>query len=467
MKLRPASLTSRLVLTAVGLVALVSLLVSVTTAVAMKSALTDRLDRDVEALAPRQLSLIGGGGQPGPPPVGLVAVYDEDGDVSQGVNVPSLSDQDAERLTKKQMAAVKAVPDDGEIHDLDLDGVGSFRVRTHEVRANDTTLTAVTGLTTDDLDNTLSDLVLWELLLSLVGVMLAFGGGLLLVRRTLAPLRQVADVAQEVTKLELNTGSVGQTVRVPEKLTDERTEVGQVGASLNSLLGHVEGALDARHRSEVQVRQFVADASHELRTPLTTIRGYAELAGKKPEVLPASMDKVSEEAQRMSALVDDLLLLARLDSGRPLASDSVDLTGLVIGAVDDARVVAPGHRWQLRLPDEPVVVTGDEQRLHQVVTNLLGNARHHTPPGTTVTVSAESTATGATITVHDDGPGLPADLADHVFERFTRGDSSRTRSSGGAGLGLSLVAAIVQAHGGTTEVSSEPGDTTFTVSLPR
>ena len=464
MRLRPASLTSRLVLTAVGLVAVVSLLVSVITALAMKSALTERLDRDVEAIAPRQLSLIGGQGSPGPPPVGLVAVYGDD--VSQGVNVPSLSDQDAERLTAKQMAAVKAVPVDGDVHDLDLGKVGSFRVRTHDVRANDTTLTAVTGLTTDDVDDTLSDLVLWELLLSLVGVTLAFGGGLLLVRRTLAPLRQVADVAQEVTQLELDTGSVGQTARVPEKLTDERTEVGRVGASLNSLLGHVEGALDARHRSEVQVRQFVADASHELRTPLTTIRGYAELSGKKPEVLPASMAKVSEEAQRMSTLVDDLLLLARLDSGRPLARDSVDVTGLIIGAVDDARVVAPEHRWQLRLPDEPVTVTGDEQRLHQVITNLLSNARHHTPPGTTVTVSTEVTATGATIEVHDDGPGLPAGLSEHVFERFTRGDSSRTRASGGVGLGLSLVSAIVQAHDGSARVSSEPGSTTFTVTLP-
>jgi two-component system OmpR family sensor kinase len=130
-------------------------------------------------------------------------------------------------------------------------------------------------------------------------------------------------------------------------------------------------------------------------------------------------------------------------------------------------VLAPDHRWQLRLPDEPVIVTGDEQRLHQVVTNLLSNARHHTPPGTTVTVATESTDDGVAITVHDDGPGLPPGLADHVFERFTRGDSSRTRASGGAGLGLSLVSAIVQAHGGRTSVASEHGDTTFTVTLPR
>jgi two-component system, OmpR family, sensor kinase len=306
--------------------------------------------------------------------------------------------------------------------------------------------------------------VIWELLLGLLGVLIAWGLGLVLVRRTLSPLRDVAAVAQEVTNLQLDRGSVGETVRVPERLTDEKTEVGQVGASLNSLLGHVEQALDARHKSELQVRQFVADASHELRTPLTTIRGYAELAGRKPDVLPTSMAKVSEEAERMSSLVDDLLLLARLDSGRPLASEPVDLSRLVVGAVDDARVVDASRTWALSLPAEPVVVDGDEQRLHQVVTNLLANARRHTPAGTLVTAGLALSNGHVDLTVHDTGPGTPADV--NVFERFTRGDSSRTRGSGGVGLGLSLVAAIVAAHGGDVSVKSKPGDTTFTVSLP-
>ena len=201
------------------------------------------------------------------------------------------------------------------------------------------------------------------------------------------------------------------TERVPERLTDERTEVGQVGAALNTLLEHVESSLAARHRSEQQVRQFVADASHELRTPLATIHGYAELSRRTPDdpaALSNALTKVETETDRMSTLVDDLLLLARLDSGRPLERSEVDITRLLLESVGDARVLAPQHRWQLRLPDEPVTVTGDEQRLHQVVTNLLGNARHHTPPGTTVTVSAEPRADGITIQVHDDGPGLPA-----------------------------------------------------------
>ena len=299
---------------------------------------------------------------------------------------------------------------------------------------------------------------------------MAFLLGQLLVRRTLRPLREVAQVAHEVTALPLDTGSVGETVRVPDRLTDEGTEVGQVGASLNSLLGHVEGALDARHRSEQQVRQFLADASHELRTPLTTIHGYAELSRRTPDdptALASALGKVETEAGRMSGLVEDMLLLARLDSGRPLAREEVDLTRLLLEAVADARVVAPEHRWRLDLPDEPLTLVGDESRLHQVITNLLNNARCHTPPGTTVTVRAGSDDRTLRVEVHDDGPGLPPELLDEAFDRFSRGDTSRTRASGGAGLGLSLVSAIAAAHRGTASVTSRPGDTTFTVTLPR
>jgi len=239
------------------------------------------------------------------------------------------------------------------------------------------------------------------------------------------------------------------------------------GAALNTLLEHVETALDARHRSELQVRQFVADASHELRTPLSTIAGYTELARRRPddtEAAQTALAKVDEESGRMTHLVEDLLLLARLDAGRPLEHGTVDLTRLLLEAVSDARVVAPDHRWRLDLPDDVVELPGDKQRLHQVVTNLLTNVRKHTPPGTTVTVTARADG----FDVRDDGPGFPPDLTAHAFERFTRGDGARTRNpDSGAGLGLALVQAIVAAHRGSVTLSSRPGDTVVSVHLPR
>jgi two-component system OmpR family sensor kinase len=220
----------------------------------------------------------------------------------------------------------------------------------------------------------------------------------------------------------------------------------------------------------MQVRQFVADASHELRTPLAAIRGYAELSRRSrrpvPEEVGHVLRRVESEAQRMTALVEDLLLLARLDAGRPLAHDPVDLTMLVVDAVSDAHAAGPRHDWQLDLPEEPVQVIGDPARLHQVLANLLANARTHTPEGTTVTVGVNTTADDALIRVTDTGPGIPAELQPHIFERFARGDSSRSRAAGSTGLGLSIVDAVVTAHGGKVSVDSVPGRTEFTVRLP-
>jgi two-component system OmpR family sensor kinase len=334
---------------------------------------------------------------------------------------------------------------------------------------------AAAGLPTEDVDEVVSSMIWWEVLLAMLAVAGAGGAALLVVRRQLRPLREVASTAHSVAALPLASGEIELAERVPERLTDERTEVGQVGAALNTLLAHVESSLAQRHRSEQQVRQFVADASHELRTPLTTIAGYTELARRRPDddgAIRTALGKVEEESARMTSMVEDLLLLARLDAGRPLARDAVDLSRLLVEAVSDARVVSPDHRWQLELPEESIEVTGDVDRLHQVVTNLLTNARKHTPEGTTVTV----TGTPSGFSVHDDGPGFPADLAGTAFERFVRGDASRTRGidttngstagAGGAGLGLSLAHAIVSAHGGSVSLDSHPGSTTITVSLP-
>ena len=237
------------------------------------------------------------------------------------------------------------------------------------------------------------------------------------------------------------------------------------------MLDRIAGALSARHASETRVRQFVADASHELRTPLAAIRGYTELAQRKqaqlPEDVAHAMNRVESETARMTHLVEDMLLLARLDTGRPLQRDSVDLTRLVVDAVSDAHIAGPDHHWELDLPDEPVTVAGDEARLHQVLANLLANARTHTPPGTTVTTSLAVGDRGdVVLTVLDDGPGIPHWLQPNVFERFARGDTSRSRIGGSTGLGLAIVAAVVRAHGGTIGVQSVEGRTEFTVRLP-
>jgi two-component system OmpR family sensor kinase len=304
----------------------------------------------------------------------------------------------------------------------------------------------------------------------LLAVIIAGLAGVVIIRRTLRPLDRVAATATRVSELELDRGEVDLAQRVPEAFTDVRTEVGQVGAALNRMLDHVGNALEARHASETQVRQFVADASHELRTPLAAIRGYAELSRRSRQPVPAEighvLNRVESEAKRMTLLVEDLLLLARLDAGRPLAHDPVDLTMLVVDAVSDAHAAGPGHHWQLDLPEEPVTVSGDGARLHQVLANLLANARTHTPEGTSVTVSVGATGDAAVLKVTDEGPGIPAELQPHIFERFARGDSSRSRAAGSTGLGLSIVSAVVSAHGGSVSVQSAPGRTIFTVLLP-
>jgi two-component system OmpR family sensor kinase len=234
------------------------------------------------------------------------------------------------------------------------------------------------------------------------------------------------------------------------------------------MLDNVGGALEARQDSEMRLRQFIADASHELRTPLAAIRGYAELTRRAPLAPETeySIARISSQTERMTALVEDLLLLARLDAGRPLERGAVDLTRLVLDGVNDAYAAGMDHRWQLDLPDEPVVVTGDTSRLTQVLTNLLANARTHTPAGTTVTVGLDRGDGGARLTVVDDGPGIAPDLLPHVFERFARGSASRSRHDGSTGLGLAIVDAVVAAHGGTVAVHSRPGSTEFAVWLP-
>ncbi|HEX3221332.1 MAG TPA: HAMP domain-containing sensor histidine kinase [Nocardioides sp.] len=467
-----ASLTSRLVLTTVLLVAVVALLIATAATFALRTYLSDRLDRDVTSSLGRLPH------DAGPGPYQPPNDHDQDnnpfdlsrtGLLSGALGTSSgsfarIPDDDGvlQPVSQALLAKLAALPADGRPHDITLPGYGEYRVALARTPQG----TVLAGLPASSVDGPVSRLVLWEVLVGMLGIAAAAGAGTVLVRRQLRPLREVARTAHNVADLPLATGEIELAERVPERLTDERTEVGQVGSALNTLLAHVESSLHARHESEQQVRQFVADASHELRTPLTTIAGYTELARRRPDdpsTTRTALSKVEEESVRMTAMVEDLLLLARLDAGRPLERRPVDLSRLLVEAVSDARVVSPDHRWKLELPEDSIEVTGDVQRLHQVVTNLLGNARKYTPPGTTVTVTARPHG----FSVHDDGPGFPPGLAEKAFERFARGDVSRTRGTqGGVGLGLALVQAIVTAHGGRVSLHSRPGSTEITVDLP-
>jgi two-component system, OmpR family, sensor histidine kinase TrcS len=290
-----------------------------------------------------------------------------------------------------------------------------------------------------------------------------------IVRVALRPLRRVAGTAAEVATLPLNRDQYAITPRVPDRDTDTRTEVGLVGDALNRLLAHVERALSEVAASDRRMRQFITDASHELRTPLAAIQGYAELTRQDSSVLPEtteySLARIEAESARMNTLVSDLLLLARLDEGQDLETTDVDLAELVVNAVNDATVSAPDHTWHTSAPAEPVWVRGDRAKLHQAVANLLANARDHTPGGTTVTTTVSASST-VTLTVADDGPGIDDDLLPHLFERFVRADKARSRQSGNSGLGLAITASIVEAHGGSIDVTSGAGTTTFTIRLP-
>ena len=372
-----------------------------------------------------------------------------------------------------------------------LHHLGSYRV----VATRDETSgsTVITGLSLEGDKALIRTQLLIELAVALVGALVVALAGRTMVRSSLAPLERVARTAQRVASQPLERGEVSIEDRVEKTDLDSSAEVGQVGGALNTLLGHVESALAARQRSETQVRQFVADASHELRTPLASIRGYTELIRREgadadlPEEATYALERVHSESVRMTALVEDLLLLARLDAGRELRREEVDLVGLLVDTVADARAAGPDHDWQLDLavleppadatPEEaedflpePPLVIGDEARLRQVVVNLLANARVHTPAGSHVTTTLAREGDTLIVRIHDDGPGIAPDVRDRLFERFARGDSSRERRTGSTGLGMSIALAIVQSHGGSIDVGSstapEDHGTTFSVRLP-
>lgn len=413
-------------------------------------------------------------------------------------------------LSAAEVSSLLALEETGEPVSVRIDSLGDYRVLVgRDSRTGDR---VITGLSMEEDNDLVRGQILFVALIALAGAAIAAFSGRALVRSSLAPLERVASTAERVASLPLAHGEVSIDERVDDADLATSQEVGQVGGALNTLLGHVEAALAARQRSETQVRQFVADASHELRTPLASIRGYTELIrrgsgeGSAPggsgapgggsgaagspalsEEASYALDRVHSESLRMTALVEDLLLLARLDSGRPVAREEVDLVGILVDAVADAQAAGPDHEWSLDLailnPPEgasqeeaedfepaPAIVEGEEARLRQVVVNLLANARVHTPAGTRVTTTLERDGKRLVIRVADNGPGIEESMRDRIFVRFARGDASRERSTGSTGLGMSIALAIVASHGGalTVESSTDEADhgTVFTVELP-
>ncbi|MEU3252950.1 HAMP domain-containing sensor histidine kinase [Streptomyces sp. NPDC006997] len=486
---QPRTLRTRLVVASVVLIAVVCAVIGSVTTLALRSHLYEQLDGQLNEVARRADGALappgdGRDGHPataepldldtfvthGPQPKGTIAAAVQDGTVTDarvGRDSADAYAMTSEPLTTAQLAALATVPPhEGTPRTLDLPGLGGYRVA-YTTGPNGSHYVAVP---TAGVTSTVNTLMLVEVSVTAAGLAAASLAGAAIVGVALRPLRRVAATATRVSELPLHSGEVNLDERVPESECDPHTEVGQVGAALNRMLDHVHGALHARQRSETRVRQFVADASHELRTPLASIRGYAELTRRGRERVGPdtrhALGRIESEAGRMTLLVEDLLLLARLDAGRPLQFERTDLVPLVVDSVSDARAAGRDHVWRLDLPDEPAPVAADAARLHQVLVNLLANARTHTPPGTTVTARVRHSGAWLCVDVQDDGQGIPPALLPHVFERFARGDSARSRTTGSTGLGLAIVQAVAAAHGGAVTVDSAPGRTVFTVRLP-
>ncbi|MEV4582304.1 ATP-binding protein [Nonomuraea jabiensis] len=460
----PRTLKAKLIAGLLVLLALSCAAVGIATSVAMENFLIGRLDQQLAVYGVRFAASLEHDEDTRGQPRGTFGARLVDGRVTHAA-VVSQEGATPLRLSHRDEETLAVLPVDGPPRTVDLSGLGDYRVEAALGLDGDV---LITGLSLHGVEETLERLQLFELVMFSGALAAAGVAGVVWVRLALRPLQRIATTARKVSELPLAFGEVTLAERVPD--TDPRTETGQVGAAFNRMLGHVESALGRRHAVEQRLRVFAADAGHELRTPLAAIRGHAELAlrgdAPMPEEVRRALSRIDAESARMSELVDELLLLARLDEGRPLAREEVDLTRLAIEAAGDARATAPGHHWRLELPEEPVTVTGDPLRLHQVIANLLSNARIHTPEGTTVTVAVRRLPAETQVIVKDDGPGISPSLQEEIFERFSRVDPGRSRASGGAGLGLAIVRAVMAAHGGSVDVRSRPGRTEFRLRLP-
>ncbi|WIE71060.1 HAMP domain-containing sensor histidine kinase [Curtobacterium sp. MCJR17_020] len=468
------TLRRRLVLSIVALVVAVSAVIGAVSIIALSSIQTGAIDKQITSAthrAQRYLEQNQNGqpsidlSRPSGQAAGTLTAYFVDGQVVIANVLDDYGRPSA--ITQSSATALGQVRVGGDPETVDL-GSDIGRYRLTAVTVGPAVL--VVGLPMAPVYASVWSL-LWVVVIVVGAALLAASiVAAVVVRRSLRPLERVAETASTVARMPLDRSDALDGVRVPD--TDPRTEVGRVGSAFNRMLGHIGSAMQARERSEQKVRQFVADASHELRTPLASVRGYAELTrrmgGDLPKDVVYAMSRIESESIRMTSMVEDLLLLARLDEGREIQFDEVDLTGLVLDAVNDAHAASPEHVIEIDVPSSPVVVVGDAARLHQVIVNLVTNARTHTPEGTRITVGLAPSPSGAGVdlTVRDTGQGIDPEFLPKLFERFARADSSRSRTVGSTGLGLAIVDAVVQAHGGSVEVASEPGDTVFTVHLP-
>jgi two-component system OmpR family sensor kinase len=460
------TLRFRVLATIVTLMVLAFTAIGITTVFALSRFLIGRLDQQLHTATSRYVAAAndrdaGGFGDTRGQAVDTLSARVRNGQLTEiglvGTTTPiPVSRHDRDVLTSFH---------DGEVRSWDLGAIGDYRLRGASLHNGEL---VVIGLPLRPVHETLAELLAVELIAFGAVLVLTIAAGGRVMALSLRPLTRVTATARRVTESSLTVHDPELSDRVPTP--GPETEVGQLGVAFNHMLDHVEASLRTRQETEDRLRRFIADASHELRTPVAAIRGHAESVRHTDEVVPPevleSMGRIESEAQRMGVLVDDLLLLARLDAGRPLANDPVDLTRIAIDATSDARVAGRDHKWALDLPEDPVHVIGDDGRLHQVVANLLTNARTHTPAGTTVQTRLEAVDGWVTLSVSDDGPGLTPEVQARAFERFFRADPVRAPETGSSGLGLAIVDAVVRAHGGAVDVTSRPGATCFSVRLP-
>ena len=509
------TLKSRLILITIAILTIIGLGIGASATLSVRASILRQLDSQLETMSELALNGPGGWGSPGAP-ASVPNERSQSGwqqDVRKFLSIPGRSDgalaaivADGE-VTAQVTRARRGGPVDvsqtelGSLLHVDsrsgaltteLGALGRYRVLAVELRQFEGTL--VVGLPQDSADTAIQQTLVSTSIAVAIGVVATGLVAAWVITRQLRPLERVATTATEVSELNLETGRSALTKRVPEELIRPGTEVGDVGRAMNHMLEHVDDALSARYQSELQVRRFVADASHELRTPLATIRGYTDLTRpawpQLPDVVRQSLERIDTGAKRMSSLIEDLLLLARLDAQEEnVVGGEVDLSAVIIEVIDNAHITSPKHYFDLNLPAVPLKVVGNENRIVQVLTNVIANAGSHTPVGTRVTVTAKALPATADVegerptvrvTIADDGPGIDSEVRDRVFDRFVRASDGRERGrheqnvGGSSGLGLAITHSLMNAIGGTVTVESctaeESGGahgTVFTLDFPQ